>query len=233
MAVVLTVSETLDGTAYADSLAGGGSGINLGAVVNGAFAPITGTKTDNVGRQEIYIHHDAVDDPITDVKTFLDDFSQTYGGRTGGSPSADLAAIFTLGNASSGDKDNSSGTGGGIRIDMDSDVTTGVGGAQFDHSTNGVSVGGTGTVEIYGRNGGASGEGSDLATAITMQADAMVLDSGGETQASAPVDGQIGVDGDATLGDNAHLGMRIYLPTSQSDGGVFQVDFVVAFSFTS
>lgn len=38
MSVLLTVSESLTGAAYSDVLAGGGTGIDFGSVINGQLA---------------------------------------------------------------------------------------------------------------------------------------------------------------------------------------------------
>jgi hypothetical protein len=78
MAVLLTISETLDGAAVADALAGGGTGVDFGSVVDDQFAPLI-DKTLNTGAKTLYISHDATIDPITDVKTFI----QEYGVGTG------------------------------------------------------------------------------------------------------------------------------------------------------
>lgn len=85
-------------------------------------------------------------------------------------------------------------------------------------------------VKIYGDNGT---DGIDLASAFQVAADAMVLDSGGETLASAPVAGQIGIDNDAVLGDNAKLKLRAYLRSAFPDGGIVQWEYVIAYSFTA
>ena len=41
MAVTLTVSESIDGAAVSDALSGGGTGVDLGSVINGSFTPVT------------------------------------------------------------------------------------------------------------------------------------------------------------------------------------------------
>jgi len=244
MAVLLTVSDVaLDGAAASDSLAGGGTGVDLGSVVNGSYAPIGGGgPADNSGRQDIWIRHDATIDPITDVKTFIQTFGVGTGFTYGGADSAanDIVTMLdTLGDNSGESKNNADDLSGGLWIDMDTDVTTI---NQFDFATNGIPKAGNDTVEIYGRGGGTTnGAGSDLANAIDMAADAMVIDSdqsqGGDGTngyiPTAPELGKIGKDGDTALGDNAHIGLRIQLLGSFTNGGIVQWEWVAAYSFTA
>ena len=63
MAVLLTVSETINGAAFSDALAGGGIGIDLGSVITGQYTPII-SQPANSGQQDIFIRHDATIDPI-------------------------------------------------------------------------------------------------------------------------------------------------------------------------
>lgn len=222
MAVLLTVSETLDGTAVADALAGGGSGIDLGSVVNGSYAPVI-SKASNTGAQNLYIRHDATIDPITDVKTFIQEYGVGTGFTYGGADTAanDFATIKALGNASGNSKNNGDGLSGGLWIDMDWDASTT---NQFDQANF------PALVKIYGDN---VSDGADLANAFPVIDDAMVYDAPGETAASAPVDGQIGINGDTTLGDNAHVKLRIYLTQAFADGGIIQWEWVIAYSYTA
>lgn len=222
MAVLLTVSETLNGTAVADSLAGGGSGIDFGSVVTGQFSPII-DKDLNQGAKTLYVRHDATIDPITDVKTFIQEYGVGTGFSYGGAASAndDFNTLVALGNASGSSKNNADGFSGGVWIDMDADASEV---NQFDQA------GSPTFVKIYGDNGT---DGIDLDSGFALQPDAMVYDSVGETLASAPVAGQIGKAGDTVLGDNAKLKMRTYLPTSFPDGGIVQWEWVIAYSFTA
>jgi len=241
--VLLTIAETIDGSALADGLAGGGTGVDLGSVVNGSYAPIGGGGPgDNSGAQQIFIAHDATIDPITDVKTFIQTFGAGTGFTYGGADSAanDIVTMLdTLGDNSGTSKNNANDLSAGLWVDMNSDVTQT---NQFDFATNGVGQGGDNSVEIYGRSGGSSGgQGSDLATGIVMAASAMVIDSdqaaGGDAangyNGSAPVAGQIGVDGDGALGDNAHCRLRVQLLGSFTNGGIVQWEWVTAYSFTA
>lgn len=223
MAVSLTANDTIDPSSdFSDSLQGGGTGISLGQVVSGSFAPVT-NKALNQGKQDVYIIHDAVTDEITDVKTFLQQFGVgtgfTYGGQR--TAAGDYTDIKNLGNASGSSKNNADGNSGGLWIDMDwdSNDTT-----RFDVASF------PAVVKIYGDSGT---DGIDLASAFTMESDAMVYDSGGETAASSPVDGSIGKSGDTVLGDNAHCALRVYLPSSHTDGGYFQVEWVIVYSYTA
>lgn len=248
MSVSLTVSETLDGVAVADALATPGPvnlGVDFGSVVNGSYAPVT-VQADNTGRQNLFIRHNAVDDPITAVKTFI----QIYGTGTGfGYAGADSAAndfnnkLKALGNTSGGSKNNADGFSGGLWIDMNAILTDVIASTQFDWDTNGydsvgASQGGDDTVRIYGDN---LVDGISLASAFSMHTKAMVIDSdqslGGDATngwvPTAPVTGVIGKNGDTAKGDNAHTKLRIFVPASAVDGGIVQWEWVISFSYTS
>ena len=69
MAGVIVVSETLDGAAVSDSLAGGGTGKDIGPVVNGQYGPIV-SKAANTGQQDLYISHDGTAS-ITDFSAYI------------------------------------------------------------------------------------------------------------------------------------------------------------------
>lgn len=223
MAVSLILSETLSGGALADSLAGGGTGLDLGAVVNGTYAPVT-DKVANTGKQNLYIRHNAVIDPITDVKFYLGEFGVFTGHAYGGArtASADIAAILALGNASGSSKNNADGLSGGIWLDQrwNANATT-----QFDKATY------PSLVNIFGDNGT---DGIDLASAFPLLTDAMVRDVATvETAATTPVQGKIGKSGDAVLGDQAHVNLRTFLPASHIEGGIYQFEIVIAYSHTA
>ena len=93
-------------------------------------------------------------------------------------------------------------------------------------------------VKIFGDNGT---DGQDLASAFSIVSEAMVIDSdqsaGGDASdgfiPTAPVDGEVGKDADTVLGDNAHIALRAYLRTAFSTGGIFQVEIVAVYTFTS
>lgn len=248
MSVVLTVSETLDGSAVADALATPGpvnTGVDFGSVVNGSYAPVT-SQANNTGRKNLFIRHNAVIDPITSVKTFV----QQYGTGTGfGYAGADSAAndfnnkIKALGNTSGGSKNNADGLSGGLWIDMNAVLTDVIASTQFDWDTNGydsvgLSQGGDDTVRIYGDN---LVDGIDLASAFNMHSKAMVIDSnqgsGGDATngwvPTAPATGIIGKNGDTAYGDNAHTKLRIYVRSDTVDGGIVQWEWVIAFSYTA
>jgi hypothetical protein len=228
MAVTLTISETLTGSGLADALSGGGTGLDLGQVINGQFTPITDQPT-NDGSQEIYLSHSAVVDPITEVKTYVQQYGVgtgfTYGGAN--SAAADITKLLNMGNASaSANANNADGLANGLHIDMDWQVTMA---NQFNPSRIGTNV------RIFGDNGGAAtGEGRNLATAFSMHVDAMSRNNGGtEVDASAPQTGKIGKTGDTSLGDRAHFKKRFFLRTDETDGGILQWEFVVSFSYTA
>jgi hypothetical protein len=223
MTVSLTISESLSGAALNDSLAGGGQGLDYGSCTNGSFAPLT-DRAANTGHQNLYIRHNAVIDPVTSVKFYLGEYGAITGYTYGGARTAagDLADIFGLGNASGSSKNNEDGLSGGIWIDQRWNASSA---AQFDKATYPTKV------SIFGDNGT---DGVDLASAFNLDTDAMVYDnSGTETAATAPVAGEIGVSGDTALGDQAHIRTRVYLPQSHAEGGIFQFEFCIAYSFTS
>ena len=222
MAVLLTISETLDGAAVSDALAGGGTGVDFGSVVDNQFAPLI-DKTLNTGAKTLYISHDATIDPITDVKTFIQEYGTGTGFTYGGADTAanDNTTLKGLGNSSGSSKNNADGLSGGLWIDMDADSSTT---NQFDQATFPL------LVKIYGDG---LTDGIDLASAFPLVTDAMVYNAPGETLASAPVAGQIGLAADTVLGDAAKTKLRIYLPAAFSDGGILQWEWVIAYSFTA
>jgi len=243
MTVLLTLSEFIDGAGVSDSLAGGGTGIDLGSVVNGSYTPIGGGgPVDNSGAQQVFIRHNALTDLITDVQTLIQEYGVGTGFTFGGQDTAanDIATMLdTLGDNSGTSKNNGDDLSAGLWIDMNSDVTQV---NQFDFAVNGIGQGGDDSVQIYGRGGGATnGAGSDLTNAITLDSAAMVIDSdqgaGGDAtngfNASAPVAGQIGKNEDGVLGDNGHLRLRAHLPSSFTASGLVQFEFITAYSFTA
>jgi len=222
MTVLLTLSETLDGAAVADALAAGGVGVDLGSVVNNSFAPVI-LKSANTGAQNLYISHDAVTDPITDVKTFLQTYGVGTGFTYGGADTAanDFTTLKNLANASGSSKNNGDGLSGGLWIDMDWDASTT---NQFDQASFPT------VVKIYGDG---LTDGISLASAFALNSAAMVYNAPGETAASSPVTGQIGKAANTVLGDAAHVKLRIYVPNAYSNGGIVQWEVVTAYSYTS
>ena len=223
MAVALTVSKIFNPPAQvSDALAGGGTGLDLGQVVNGQYTPII-DQGANTGLQDIYMNHDAAVDQITDFKSFIAVFSQAYGGA-GASAAADLATVIAKGQADDETTaNNNNGLSSGFRIEHGGIDIPGLGASAFLPSR--------GQVDIYG-NGGT--DGIDLVSAFTVHEDAMVFNNAGsEVDAVTPVAGQLGKSGDTVLGDVAHVGLRFYLETTAPDGGIIQWDWVLAFSFTA
>lgn len=234
MAVSLFVSPTLAGSSttapseFSDSLAGGGTGINLGQVANGLYAPIVDQAT-NDGAQTVYLSHNATIDPVTDLKVFISQYSQTYGGAV--SSLSDYTKIKAEGQTSTsgtGDKNNSNGTSSGIWIDFDADVSQS---NQFDIATR------PSDVKIFGK----SNLGIDATSAYAFPASSAVYaaTSASEAIPSAPVAGKIGKSSETGFGGNAELGnrakfrTRVYLRSAFPDGGVFQVDYSIRYSFTA
>lgn len=223
MAVLLTVSETVTGAEVSDSLAGGSTGLDLGQVVNGQYTPIT-SQAANTGHQALYMRHDATIDPITDVKTFVAQYTGTYGGAN--SAAADFTTLSGYGSADTGaTKNNTDGFSRGLHIDMDWQVSDA---NQFDYSRET-----SGNMRIYGKSyTGVTG--LALGTAFSLHVDAMSYWNGSsEVDATTPVTGKIGKSTDTVLGNRGHIQMRFYLHTAAVDGGILQWDFTVAYSYTA
>jgi hypothetical protein len=222
MAVVnATLSDTLNGAAVADALAGGGSGVDLGQVAANGYAPLI-NKTANTGARDLYLRHDAVTDPITSCGIYVQNFGVGTAFAYGGADSAanDYTNLISIGASSGTSKNNSDGLSAGIWIDFDWDVS----------DVNQFNISGRPT-EVF--TIGKSNAGIDLANNIQIATVAMVYDSGGETAAVTPVAGQIGISGDSVLGDNAHMKQRIYIPNTFLGTGIMQIEEVFTYAFTS
>jgi hypothetical protein len=220
MAVNLTMSETLNGSAVADALAGGGTGVDMGQVAANNYSPLN-DKTANTGRKDLYIRHDGVNE-ITSFSTYLQIFGTGTAFSYGGADSAanDYTNIVAEGAASGDSKNNADGLSSGIWLEFNA----------FVSDTNQFNISGRPTeVFIFGR----SNAGIDLANSIQVPAVAMVYDSGGETAAVTPVAGQIGASGDTVLGDNAHIKERVYVRNLFTGTGIMQIEEVFTYAFTS
>lgn len=237
MAVLLTVSETLGGAEVSDALAGGGTGIDLGQVTNGSYAPLT-DQTLNQGAQTLFLRHDAIVDPITEVKMYLVSYAETgftYGGPSNTDAASNLADILAEGassDVSAAAKNNSNGLAGGLWMEMQYNVTET---NQFDifnnRTINSISYPGSKFVKVYGR----AGEGQSPATAFDLIKEACLYtpDNSAENAPTVPVDGKIGKSTDTVLGNRAKIRMRIYLKTAFADGGIFQLAKVFRYSYTA
>lgn len=226
MTVSLVVSKTISGTQVADSLAGSSTGLDFGDAVNAEYAPIT-NKSANTGWQDIYIRHDAVTDPITDVGFFIALYSGTYGGAN--SAASDLATLIAQGTASDTSANNATGNGQGLRIEMGADLGNTLGANAFDATRA--------QVKIFGDNGT---DGISLASKFNLHVDAMIYHAathgtptGSPVVATTPVTGQIGKDGDTVLGDHALVKFRYYLNDAATEGGILQADLTITYSFTA
>lgn len=202
MAVSLTVSKAISGSGVSDSLAGGGSGVDLGSVVNNEYAPII-SKSANTGWQALYIRHNATIDPITNVGTFIAQYSQSYGGADVGGAAADYATLIAKGNASDNSANNATGSSSGLRIEHGADLGNTLGASAFD--------GTRAQVKIYGDN---NSDGISLASAFALHVDSLIF-STGPVVATTPVTGQIGKSGDSVLGDRALVKLRFYLENAE------------------
>jgi hypothetical protein len=223
MAVSLTISETLGGAALSDSLAGGGTGLDLGSVTNGVYAPLV-DKTLNQGRQDLFIKHNATVDPITDLRVYIAQFGSVSGATYGGqrTSAGDLADLIALGNASGNSKNNADGLSGGLWVDMRWNASDS---QQFDKATYPT------LVKIFGDNGT---DGIDVASGFAIPVEAMIYNNAGSpVAATTPVASKIGVTGDTVLGDNAHLRFRQYLTSAWAEGGIYQYDIVFSYTYTA
>lgn len=223
MAVTLTVSETITGGNVSDGLSGGSTGLDLGQVTNGQYAPLI-LQSANTGHQDLFIRHDAVTDPITDVSFYLAQFSGTYGGAA--SAAADFATIGAYGAADTGaTANNGDGNSRGLHMDMSWDVATA---SQFAPSREA-----TGQKRIFGKDY-TGDDGLSLSGSFPLHVDACSYWNGSsEVDATTPVTGQIGKSTDTVLGNRAHLRLRAYLHTASTDGGILQYDFVIGYAFTA
>jgi uncharacterized protein GlcG (DUF336 family) len=216
----LTVSTTLGGSGVNDTLIGGGSGVDLGFILEGKYVPII-LQSANSGYKSLYIRHDGTL-PITSVKTFIAEYSQPYGGQA--TASLDFASLKAKGLASGNSSNNSDGLSSGLRIEQDADILGALGFSAFEGSRS--------QVKIYGRDYGSGPQGIDLDTAFPLHVDCMLLNqSGTPVDASTPIAGQIGASGDAVLGDTAFIKMRLYLESNPPASGVFQYDWVITYIF--
>jgi hypothetical protein len=222
MAVSLTISKVLNPPSQvSDSLAGGGSGLDFGQCVNGSYCPVI-SKAANTGYQALYLSHDAVIDPIVEVKTFIAQYSQAYGGAK--TAALDIAALIAKGqNSGELTANNSDGLSGGLRIEHAGQNIASLGASAFSPARA--------QVKIYGNNGT---DGIDLPSAFDLHVDSCGLNTAGVwSDASSPVTGKIGKDGDAFLGDTAWVGLRFYLEDAAADGGIMQWDWVTSFAYTA
>lgn len=228
----LTVATTSNGPAVADALSGGGVGWDISAVVNGGYTGVL-DKASNTGSNDLYLRHDSID-PLTNLAVYAEQFSQSYGGFD--TAAADFARLQTLAEATSGTKNNADGLTEGWWLDMDYDASVP---NQFDYVNFGpvadtlVTGGGSDVVRILRRfnTGNITDEGSSLATRITVPAAAMFLDP--LTAPGAPVDGTIGIEDDATLGDRCLIKHRFFLKSAETVGGILQFDETFSFVFTA
>lgn len=216
MAGQLTVSKTLGGAAVSDSLAGGGTGLAFGYCNPGEYVPII-AKAANTGWQALYVKHDGAD-PITDVRTFIRPYGQTYGGAS--SSSSDYALFADQGRRSSDDANNAGGLATGLRVEQDYALT----GAT-------VFLGSRAQVKIYGR----AGLGVSYETGYPLHQDALLWNNAGTpVDATGPTAGVIGALGDTLRGDTAALKIRYYLEAGATStlNGIRQINLVLGFSFT-
>jgi hypothetical protein len=228
MTVNLTVAATLGGLEPADTLAGGGTGLDLGTAINGQYTPLI-DKTDNTGFAQLFISHDGINQ-ISDLGSFLSSYSQPFGG-VADTANDELAALFAEGAASDNSPNNngSPALGQGLRVEYGADLDVTLGLALFDNTRNQVAI--YGKVKPTGINNTKSG--TSLDDAFTFHQDAMIVENGGDPQVpSAPVAGVVGPAGNSVLGDTATMKLRYYLAETATDGGIGQVDLVIKYSFT-
>jgi hypothetical protein len=223
MAVTITVSETITGANVSDSLAGGSTGLDMGQVTNGQYAPLI-SQSGNTGHQDLFIRHDAVTDPITDVKFYLQQYTGTYGGAN--TAAADFTTIGAYGAADTGaTTNNNDGLSRGYHMDMSWDVSTA---NQFSYAREA-----TGQKRIFGKTYTGK-DGLSLANAFDLHVDACSYWNGSsEVDATTPVTGKIGKSTDTVLGNRGHIRLRSYLHLASTDGGIVQFDTVISYAYTA
>lgn len=223
MAVTLTASETIAGANVSDSLAGGSTGLDLGQVTNGQYAPLI-SQASNTGHQDLFIRHDAVVDPITDVKFYIAQYSGVYGGAN--TAAADFTTLSNYGAADTGaTANNNDGNSRGLHMDMSWDVVTA---SQFSYAREA-----GGQMRIFGKSYSGD-DGLSLANAFDLHVDACSYwDGSTEADATTPVTGKIGKSTDTVLGNRAHIRLRAYLHTASVDGGILQYDTVISYAYTA
>lgn len=223
MSVTLTISETIAGAEVSDTLEGGDTGLDYGQVVSGSYAPLV-DQVGNDGALDIFIRHDAVDDPITDVKLYVQTYTGTYGGAN--SSAADFTTLSNYGSSDTGaTANNSDGNSRGLHIDMSWNVATL---SQFDYSRET-----SGQKRIFGKTY-TTKTGLSLANAFALHVDAMSYWNGSvEADATTPETGKIGISSDSVLGNRGHYKARWYLNSGALEGGILQYDQVYAYSYTS
>lgn len=223
MAVTLTVSETITGANFSDTLAGLSTGLDYGQTTNGQYAPLI-LQSANTGHQDIFVRHDAVVDPITDFKLYVAQYSGTYGGAN--SAAADFTTLSNYGSADTGaTANNNDGNSRGLHIDMSWDVVTA---SQFAYSRET-----SGQMRIFGKSYTGK-DGLSLANAFDLHVDACSYWNGSsEIDATTPVTGKIGKSSDTVLGNRAHIRGRAYLHTASVDGGILQFDHVFSYAYTA
>jgi hypothetical protein len=224
MAVVLTVSSTFSpATPYADVLLGGGggnTGIDFGVGTNNQYTPII-NKTANTGSLPVYLSHNGTA-KITELRTHIQTYGTSTGYAYGGTDTAAndyITMHSTLGLASGSSKNNADGNSAGLWGECNAALADGDANF-FDRPL--------GDVKVFGD----SGNGIDLATAYTIPTTTMIYDSGGETAATSPVAGELGVSGDSVLGDRSLIRYRVFFPDSFAVGGTIQFEIVYTYAFT-
>lgn len=231
MAVLITISESLNGAEVADNLAGAGTGVDLGQVVNGQYSPIIDQQT-NTGAQVLYVRHNAVFDPITNLKFYIDSYARTgftYAGA--GTAASDYTVLKTQGansDMTANAKNNSNGIASGLWMEMQYNVASS---NQFDPETARADGAGSKFVKIFGKANAGINEAS--AFDVIKEACVWSPDNVQELAPSAPVDGKVGKADDSVLGNYAKLRFRIYLSEAFADGGIFQAALVARFSYTA
>lgn len=230
MAVVLSIVPSPgSSTTMSDALAPTGSG-NLGAdigqVANGSYTPLVGNQSANQGSKDLYLRHNAVDDPITDIEFYLSAYSGVYGGPSTSTPASDYATVISAGfQDGGGTPNNADGLSSGLHMDMSYSVTTG---SQFSPARES-----TGQVRVFGKVYNLIQVGTQT-NPIGLHKDACFYYDG--VSNSPPIsaqDGVIGKDGDTVRGNRAQVRLRYYLPASAAVGGLIQWSFITLFSYTS
>lgn len=230
MAVVLSIVQNpASSTVIADALAptgSGNTGADIGQVANGSYTPLVGPQAANGGSKDLYLRHNAVADPVTDVEFYLSSFGGTYGGPSSSTPVDDYNEVIAQGFADNGGTpNNADGLSSGLHMDMSYSVTTG---SQFSPARET-----TGQVRVFGKVVALQQFGIQTNPIVMHRDAAFFFDGVSNSPPVNPIDGVIGKSDDQVLGNRAMLRLRYYLKSSASVGGIIQFSFVTLFSYTS
>lgn len=230
MAVQLVIVPTpASNTVISDALSptgSGNTGADIGQVANGSYTPLVGNQSANQGSKDLYLRHNAVVDPITDIEFYIAPYTGIYGGPPTSTPTADYGTVISQGAADNGGTpNNADGLSSGLHMDMSFSVSTA---SQFSPAREF-----TGQKRVFGKTYNLVQVGTQT-NPIGMHKDAAFYFDGLSNSAPGiPLDGVIGKEDDTIRGNRGMIRLRYYLPSSAAVGGLLQWSFITLFSYTS